>query len=431
MGVQSINGDGNSNEITDFNELQRICNGMIPEPYDEESNNGIISYTYDFSDKAVEEAHQHYINMEDEIESELENNDERRDLRDLSTMTIDPDYAHDHDDAISVFSEDDGYRAFVHIADVTHYVEEGSEIDKRAQDRAVTFYLGDNTRHMLPPTLAQDVCSLKPGADRLSQTAEMKFNSEGELQDFDIYKSVIESDAHLTHTHAEALLESENSLKDWYSETALEDDAENFKSLARNLWDSRNLAESLRDKRWDDSLILNKDQSMPEKIIEEMMIKANESAGKYIADELDQTGIYRVLEAPEPGWTDKAEANLEEVGYDLDLSNQALRRINDLFASDRIDEDDGEDAKRAVLTAGNKAEYLASKGDPIGHFGLGNQLYAHWTSPIRRSTDMHNHRITGGDFDGDFRQLEKSAQKTNFMEDLQEKSAKLWHDANK
>jgi ribonuclease R len=429
MGLQP----NKANEIEDFNKLQRVCNGLIPEPYEEKEDTGGLGldFTYDFEDDAVGKAHEHYLNMEEEVEFELENNDERKDLRDLPTVTIDPDYAHDHDDAITVFEEEDGYRAFVHIADVTHYVDEDSEIDRRAQDRGVTVYLGENTRNMLPPLLAQEVCSLKPGADKLTQTAEMKFNQEGELENYDIYKSVIESDAHLTHTHAEALLENRSELEDWYDENELaHEDAKDFKTFTEGLWQSAALAEKARDNRWDNSLILNKDQSIPSQIVEELMIKANESAGRYIADELDEAGIYRVLDSPDKGWEDEAEENLREVGYELDLSNQALRRINDLFESDRIEEGDEEKVKKAIVTAGESAEYNASKGDPIGHFGLGTELYAHWTSPIRRRSDMVVHRITGGDFEGDFRDLERAAHQTTFMEDIQERAARLWHDAN-
>jgi len=141
----------------------------------------------------------------EEIEAEI---DERKDLRDLTTWTTDPIDAQDFDDAISIEREEGAYRLWVHIADVTHYVTPDTAMWEEAVKRANTVYLPDYTIHMLPPVLAETVCSLVPNEDRLAHTVEMEIDDETlSFEDIDIYKSVINSDERLTYKECEERLE--------------------------------------------------------------------------------------------------------------------------------------------------------------------------------------------------------------------------------
>ena len=158
-----------------------------------------------FPPEVLAEAEERAADPEGDIEDELE---ERRDLRELTTWTTDPADAQDFDDAISVRKTDEGYRLWVHIADVTHYVSPETAMWEEALERGNTVYLPGYTIHMLPPILAETVCSLVPNEDRLAHTVEMHIDGETlSHESIDIYKSVIHSDARQTYNDCEARLE--------------------------------------------------------------------------------------------------------------------------------------------------------------------------------------------------------------------------------
>lgn len=382
-----------------------------------------IPETYDPQGDAYQQAEE----ISREIDSEL---DSREDLRGLPTVTIDPDYAHDHDDAVSLVDDDDGYKAYVHIADVAHYVDPGSPIDESAKERGVTFYLGDNTRHMLPRRLAQDICSLAPGADRLAHTVEMDMDAEGNVEDFDVYRSVIESDAHLTYTHSDAIIESSDEIEAWFNENeAAGEDSRTFQEIAGSLDSLDEVSQSLREDRWDESLILNNRQSPSSRVVEEMMIQANKTVGDYLREK--GIGGYRVEEAPERGWTDEVAFELSELGYELpdDIHTNPSRALNDFFA-EKVNEEDEKQARKAVVTKLPRAKYQARGQTPSGHFGLGTEDYAHFTSPIRRAVDLVNHRIVADTFEEGRGELSKIADNTSTQEEAADEAALLWYDAN-
>lgn len=398
-----------SGEIVDWDELTSKF-PEIPEKYDPQ-----------------EPAYRQAQEISRDIESEL---DSRADLRDIPTVTIDPDYAHDHDDAISILEEEGGYRAFVHIADVAHYVDEGSPIDEAAKERGVTFYLGDNTRHMLPRRLAQDICSLAPGKDRLAHTVEMEMDETGEVLDFDVYRSVIESDAHLTYTHSDTLIENSGEIENWYRENGADHgDAQAFRAITRSVDNLEEVSQELREDRWDESLILNNRQSPSSRIVEEMMIKANKTVGDYLRRE--GIGGYRVEEAPERGWTEEVASEISQLGYEppRDIHENPSRALNDFFA-EKLEEEDEQQARTAVVTKLPPAKYKARGQTPAGHYGLGKEDYAHFTSPIRRAVDLVNHRIVAGTFDGGRRELSRIADETSHQEEAADKAAIAWYDAN-
>lgn len=362
-----------------------------------------------------------------DVQSEL---DSRVDLRNLPTATIDPDYAHDHDDAVSIIESEDGYKAFVHIADVAHYVDEGSDIDESAEERGVTFYLGDNTRHMLPRRLAQDICSLSPDEESLAHTVEMDITEDGEVTDFDIYRSVIESDAHLTYTHADRLLENSDEILEWYRDSnELDEEAEIFYELTSSLENLDKVTENMREDRWDSSLILNNRQSRSSRIVEEAMIEANGVVGDYLREQ--GMGIFRVETTPEKGWTDEVATELADLGYEppQGLRSNPMRALNNFFKN-TVEENDEKEARKSVVTKLPRAGYEERSDFKAGHFGLGIMDYAHFTSPIRRAVDLANHRLVADTLEADKNELSELAEHVTSQQEAADYAAMAWHDAN-
>jgi len=413
---------GQEDEITDWSKLVQKY-PEIPAPY-EHNNSQLLQ-------DAVEEAE----GMELDVESEI---GYREDLRWLPTMTIDPDYAHDHDDAISLLEEEDGYRAWVHIADVGHYVEPDSAIAEAALDRGVTFYLGDSTRHMVPPQLAQGICSLKPDTDRLAHTVEMKFDEGGDIDGFDIYKSVIKSDAHLTYSHADRMMENSDEILGWYEENDIvSDEAEIFKDLTESLSHLEPLTEDLRDKRWNTSLIINNRQSTSSKIVEEMMSSANWSVGQYLREEED-IGMYRHEDKPDSGWTKEAESDILSLGYQLPSEahdpEHTKQALNDFFKNTEFEKiegvkDEEKQVRKALIRNLPRANYKASSNGGVRHYGLGIGDYAHFTSPIRRAADLINHWTIGGQIDGT-RNMKSTAKHISAQQKAADDANRLWHNGN-
>lgn len=348
-----------------------------------------------YNNGALEDAVREAEAVEMDIATELQVRGRNGDLRDLTTFTIDPDDAKDYDDALSIREEGDGYRAWVHIADVSHYVKpEGfygddpdrpvGALDDAARERGVTFYLGENTRHMLPEELSTDICSLVPDEERLAHTVEMRLGEDGTVQDYDVYKSVIESDARLSYSGADAILDGEVGRE--YGED-IREDLEMFDALTQRM----------RTDRWDTSLIINPRESPSSRLIEEMMITANVAVGQYL-QEHGLPGIYRVEDDPVTDWTSEVEEDLADAGYTLPEGWDGTPKasLNTFFAED-VEPDNVDEAKKAVVTKLPRARYAAHSRP---HFALGLEDYVHFTSPIRRYADLMVHRIISGEFDG-------------------------------
>ncbi|MFB6171001.1 MAG: RNB domain-containing ribonuclease, partial [Haloarculaceae archaeon] len=211
-----------------------------------------------FPTEVLEEAEERTTDVLTEIESEV---DEREDLREMTACTIDPVDAQDFDDAVSVDRRDGTYVLHVHIADVTHYVQPGSAMWAEAKERGNTVYLPAYTVHMLPPVLAETVCSLVPEEDRLAHTVEMHLDAETlSTESIDIYKSVIRSDERLTYKQAEDRLDDPDA------------------PLHKELSLVYELASELHEQRKEDgSLVLNPRRDRAHTIIEECMLKANKA----------------------------------------------------------------------------------------------------------------------------------------------------------
>ena len=327
----------------------------------------------------------------------------RLDLRDRTIITIDGASSKDLDDAVSL--EKDGRGRWVlgvHIADVSHYVTQGSALDLEAWERGTSVYFADQVVPMLPKELSNGICSLNPRVDRLALSCIMTLTPEGEVVEHTIAKSVIRTTERMTYEDCNVLLS--------HGDPAL---AERYQDILPMLEDMAALSkvlEGLRRRRGaleldtEESYVICDDTGAPvdvavhsqgvsEALIESFMLAANECVAQHL-NKLDKPCVYRVHEKPSP---DKAEAlrtMVAPLGYDLKgADGPSLQKL--------LDASRGKPEEAAVsmmvLRALMKARY---DGENLGHFGLGAKYYCHFTSPIRRYPDLMVHRILTALLDG-------------------------------
>jgi ribonuclease R len=314
----------------------------------------------------------------------------RRDYRNSLTLTIDPKTAKDFDDALTLCVHKNGHRTLVvHIADVSHYVAKGTKIDEEAFLRGNSTYFPGKCVPMLPPALADNLCSLKPRVNRLTVSVEMEFDEEANLLRSEVYKGIIRSQKRYTYEQAQAILEHKR--KDPHAET-IRKMADLSKQL-RLLRKERGAVElSIKE------VVINVDENgVPiepvtveydesHKLVEEFMVKANE----VIATRLDEKGIpslYRIHEQP-------SDDNVKEfMGVLRNLGVKTSARIDGHFLSrtfeDFADHPCGPFLVGAYIRSMQMAIY---DPEPKGHFGLQLEYYTHFTSPIRRYADLVVHR---------------------------------------
>src|SRR5215204_1933571 len=307
---------------------------------------------------------------------------ERRDLHHLPTVTIDGADAKDFDDAISVERTGDGYRLWVHIADVTHYVEPGSALDKQATYRGNSVYLPGTVAPMLPGRLSDDVCSLRPHQDRAAMTVEMEVDGEGETKSFRAFRSLIVSDARLTYEGVDAFLSGDGVVeKPDLIMTAYELSRRLKVRAARR----GKLELGGREPEYeidDDGVPVSAGvrRSTPAReLIEELMVLANESVAKMLQHK--KGGVFRVHEKPDGESLEVLAERLAAVGMQAEPTPEHLGTISQMAKSDAVN--------YLILRSIPRALY--APGD-LGHYGLALEHYTHFTSPIRRYADVLVHR---------------------------------------
>ncbi|MGE5239626.1 MAG: ribonuclease R [Chloroflexota bacterium] len=321
----------------------------------------------------------------------------RRDLRALPTVTIDGEKAKDFDDAVSVRRTPQGFRLWVHIADVGHYVGWGSLMDDEARTRGTSVYFPDAVIPMLPKVLSEDLCSLKPGEERPALTVEMDFDSGGERRQSHFYQSVIMSDERMTYTSVRKILvDGDTRERERHARHLGEFDI--MEELCLLLRDRRNLKgsldfdlpepEVLLDIRGNPEAIVRAERNIAHMIIEEFMIVANEA----VAEHLTGMGVpllYRVHEEPDPSKLEDLAAFMRSFGFLK--ARQWIRPgdISGLIGNVRGTRD--EDIMHYVILRSLKQARYSPVN--VGHFGLASGCYTHFTSPIRRYPDLVVHRI--------------------------------------
>ncbi|MGK2230834.1 MAG: ribonuclease R, partial [Methanobacteriota archaeon] len=261
-----------------------------------------IKEEYDIPKAFPKEARAEVERITDGFRDEIaEGGDDRVDLRALTTFTCDPKRAQDFDDAITINETEDGWRLWVHIADVSHYVTPDTELYDEAKRRASTVYFPGHTVHMLPPDLAETVCSLVPDEERFAHTVEMLINESYSFENIDIYKSVIESDRRLTYTEAETVLDGDGS--------------DVTDAVAESLRSAYELAEGLHETRKEDgSLVLNPARDRAHTIVEECMLKANKAVTQELMWNRGVEAMYRVHPQPTPEQWSEALEEIQNIG---------------------------------------------------------------------------------------------------------------------
>ena len=322
----------------------------------------------------------------------------RRDLRDQICFTVDPERARDFDDAVAIELTEEGYyRLFVHIADVTYYLKEGTALDREAYRRGFTFYLPDRAIHMLPEKLSADLCSLRPKEDRLAVTCEMVFDTEGNLLFYDIYESVIRSKARLTYNEALSLIVGDPTLEKKYPKLVeplrLMEDL--YRILSRKRWERGSIdfdlpeAEVIVDEFGEPTAVVPYERHIAHRIIEHFMISANETVAKHL-ESLGYPCLYRVHEPPDPERVENLLEILSGIGYEVKKPKEYTPKFFQRIIEDFEGRPEEQLVRFLTLRAMSRARYSP---DNLGHFGLASDVYVHFTSPIRRYPDVIVHRI--------------------------------------
>ncbi len=346
-----------------------------------------------FPHNVIEEAKSLYArrqNTEDRTQK-------RKDLCSLPTVTIDGEKAKDFDDAISIKRTDDGYRLWVHIADVGFFVGWDSLIDKEARKRGTSVYFPDRVIPMLPKELSEDLCSLRPKVERMAFTVEMDFDMHGERTDARFYPSIINSNERMTYTSVKKILVDEDRKERQKYDYLLQD----FEMMGElcNILKSRRLKrgsldfdlpepEVLLDIQGNPENIIRAERNFAHMIIEEFMIAANEAVAGHL-EALNIPSLYRIHEEPDPM---KLEGIMKIIS-----SLRILKRTKTITPkdfSDLIKQIQGtpeeEIINHMILRSLKQAKYSPIN---VGHFGLASESYTHFTSPIRRYPDLVVHRI--------------------------------------
>ena len=324
---------------------------------------------------------------------------EREDFREITTFTIDPKDAKDFDDALSIRPLKPGlWEVGVHIADVTHYVKEGSCIDKEAEKRATSVYLVDRTIPMLPERLCNMLCSLRPNEEKLAYSAIFEMNDKAEVKNTRIVKTVIKSDRRFTYEEAQAIIETGEGE---YKEEILK-----LNEMAQILRKNRMASGAVDfdrvevrfeiDEKGKPLSVYFKESKEANKLIEEFMLLANrtvaECIGKVPKNKKAKVFPYRIHDLPDPDRVENLNWFVNRVGYKIRTSGsktEVSKSLNKLLADVRGKKEQNL-VEMVSLKAMQKAKYSTHN---IGHYGLAFDYYTHFTSPIRRFPDMMVHRL--------------------------------------
>jgi ribonuclease R len=324
----------------------------------------------------------------------------RTDFRGVTTVTIDGEHARDFDDAITIETLRNGnYWLGVHIADVSHYVQEGSALDEEACQRGTSVYFPERAVHMFPSELATGLCSLNPHVDRLVQSCLMEVDRRGNVVRYEIHDGVINSDARMTYTAVNAILtERDAGAIAQYQDLVpmFEMMGELFEILHARRRRRGSIdfdlpeTEVILSEFGEIEAIVPSERNVAHRLIEEFMLLANETVAAHLVAHATPA-LHRVHEPPDMKKVEDFEAFIATLGYSLASRGHAVQPRHFQKLIDRMRGTPEERPIAALmLRTMQKAKYDAA---PLGHFGLAAEHYTHFTSPIRRYPDLVVHRM--------------------------------------
>ena len=394
---------------------------ILGSPKDTEALISSLLLNEGIEEKFPNEVLQELDKIDEDFSDELEN---RKDLRHLDIITIDGSDAKDLDDAVYVEKTEDGYKLFVSIADVSYYVRENTELDIEALKRGNSIYLVDRVIPMLPRKLSNNLCSLNPNEDKLTFTVEMDLDKRGKVIKNDFYKSVIKSKYRMTYENVNTILEKNEESEEYRN---LYDKYRKIDDMLKKMLELSKIIRSNKKRRGsidfelpEIKVVLDENKAVKdivlrsrgeaERIIEDFMVIANETvAEKLFWEEIP--AIYRVHEDPDKAKVQALNETLIKFGYSL----KGLEEIHPGKFQNIIERTtglpEGYLIHKLILRAMQRARY-ANKN--LGHFGLASKYYLHFTSPIRRYSDLIVHRMLGRSIEKFMSEKEKDKYGANF-----------------
>jgi len=388
-------------EITQWPGQKRNPEGKIIEILGNKGDTGIDILTIIKKHKLPEEFPPNVEAYADNIAEEIPKEEyaRRKDLRDLTMVTIDGEDAKDLDDAVSVqVLENGNYRLGVHIADVSHYVKEKNPLDKEALKRATSVYLIDRVIPMLPKKLSNGVCSLNPKVDRLALTCFMEIDKHGKTVDHEIVESIIKTNERMTYTDVTKILreKDEETIKKY---EYLYEDFKHMEELC-GILNKKRMDRGAIDFDFDEcKIILNElgkpidivpyERAIANRVVEEFMLTANETVAEHFFW-LNTPFVYRIHEDPDEEKLTRFSEFAHNLGYGMKWGNEIHpRMLQEVIAKVKGKKEE------MVLSTLLLRSMMKAKYSPecVGHFGLASKYYCHFTSPIRRYPDLMIHRI--------------------------------------
>ena len=384
-------GDKNNNPTAELKEILGY-----PGEHQAEIHSILAEYNFNNKfDKHIEDAAKNISSKitSDEIKK-------RRDFRKITTFTIDPYDAKDFDDALSIKQLENGnWEIGIHIADVSHYINENDSIDKEAQERATSVYLVDRVIPMLPEILSNNLCSLRPHEEKLCFSAVFEIDETANICNEWFGKTIILSDHRFTYEDAQNILVNQ---KGTYVEEILKLD-----SIAKILRNKRIKNGAISFERLETKFKINEDGNPisiyfkeskdAHKLIEEFMLLANRKVAEYIGKQ-SLNFVYRIHDSPDPDKLDVLSIFLKKFGYNLQTENKnTIAQSMNKILKDVQGSQEANMIETLSIRTMAKAIYTTEN---IGHYGLGFNHYTHFTSPIRRYPDIIVHRLLKYYLDG-------------------------------
>lgn len=351
-----------------------------------------------FSPKTLEEAE----NINEKFsQDDLKN---RIDFRNKNVFTIDPVDAKDFDDALSIETLDNGnYQIGIHIADVSHYVSINSNLDKEALQRGNSVYFVGGVIPMLPEKLSNNICSLVPNKDRMTYSVIVEITSRGKVENYQIKKTIINSKRRFTYDEVQEIIEKGKG--DFEREVLLLNEI--AKTLRKKRFREGGIEFSTPEIRFDIDennkpiAIYRKDPKQSNMLVEEFMLLANKICATHISTTKSKTGkpfVYRIHDLPDAQKLIEFSKFVKSLGFSFDpSSSKNTKQFNSLMLQIKGTEEEALINELAIRSMA-KAAYSTKN---IGHYGLGFKHYTHFTSPIRRYSDLLVHRILFHSLEGD------------------------------